>query len=192
MRDDATAALRAFRLIAEHGSFTRAAVVLEITPSALSQTLRQLEQRLGVRLLHRTTRRVGLTEAGRQLLARIVPALKELDGALEDLRQHEEHPRGTLRVTVPNVVLPWLIEPMLAEFARAWPDVQLDIRVDDGLVDLVGEGFDAGIRLGERLQKDMVAAPLTGPVRAVVVARPITSSATGAPAIRATWRGTTA
>lgn len=172
MRDDHTPALRAFHLIARHGSFTRAAAELEVTASALSQTMRQLEQRIGVRLLQRTTRKVGLTEAGRQFLERITPALAVIDSALDELRQHGDRPAGTLRITVPQIVLDWLIAPMQTDFLRAWPEIRLDIDVNGGLVDLVAGGYDAGIRLGERLARDMVAVPVGGPVRSVVVGSP--------------------
>jgi DNA-binding transcriptional LysR family regulator len=165
-------ALRAFRAVAEHGSFTRAAAALDVTPSALSQTVQQLESQLGTRLLQRTTRRVGLTEAGQDMLQRITPALNELDLAMDAIRQHADRPRGTLRITVPTVVSQTIIEPMLGEFMARWPDVQLDIRVDDSLADLVAEGLDAGIRLGERVQRDMVAMPLGGAMRTVVVGSP--------------------
>ena len=170
MRDDY--ALRAFRAIAEHGSFTRAAAALGVTASALSQTLRQLETQLGARLLHRTTRRVGLSEAGQELLQRIAPALNELDAAMDALRQHGDRPAGLLRLTVPDVVAIALLDPLLGEFMARWPDVKLDIHVDNGLSDLIAEGFDAGIRLGERLQRDMVAVPVGGPMRSVVVGSP--------------------
>jgi DNA-binding transcriptional LysR family regulator len=172
MREDTTAALRAFQAIARHASFTRAAAELEVTPSALSQTLRQLEERLGVRLLQRTTRHVGLTEAGQDFLARIAPALATIDDAVEALRQHGDRPAGTLRLTTAQVLVPSLIEPMLADFLRAYPDIRVDVRVDAALNDLVSEGLDAGIRLGERLERDMVALPLGGTQRAVVVASP--------------------
>lgn len=172
MRDDHAAALRAFRLIARHGSFTRAAAELEVTPSALSQTLKQLEASVGVRLLHRTTRQVGLTEAGTDFLARITPALNEIDAAMEALRQHGERPAGTLRVTMPQNLLDWLIGPVLVEFLRAYPDVKLEVLCDSRLVDLVAEGFDVGIRLGERLARDVVAVPLGDKVRAVVIGSP--------------------
>ncbi|MBD8899850.1 LysR family transcriptional regulator [Rhodanobacter sp. DHG33] len=170
MRDDY--ALRAFRAIAEHGSFTRAAAALDVTASALSQTLRQLETQLGTRLLHRTTRRVGLSEAGHELLQRIAPALNELDAAMDALRQHGDRPAGLLRITVPDVVATALLDPLLGEFMARWPDVQLDIHVDNGFSDLIAEGFDAGIRLGESLQRDMVALPVGGPMRSVVVGSP--------------------
>lgn len=165
-------ALRAFRAIAEHGSFTRAAAALDVTPSALSQTVQQLEKTLGTRLLQRTTRRVGLTEAGQEMLQRIAPALNELDLALDAIRQHGDRPRGTLRITVPSVVAQAIIGPMLGEFMARWPDVQLDIRVENGFTDLIADGLDAGIRLGEHLQRDMVAIPIGGPTRAVVVGSP--------------------
>lgn len=172
MRDDHTPALRAFHVIARHGSFTRAAAELEVTPSALSQTLRQLEQRLGVRLLQRSTRKVGLTEAGRQFLTRITPALAEIDSAVEALRQHGDRPAGTLRITLSRGFLDYLIVPHLTEFIRAWPEVKLDIIADNALTDLVADGIDAGIRLGERLARDVVAVPLGGPLRSVVVGSP--------------------
>lgn len=172
MRDEHAAALRAFRLIARHGSFTRAAAELEVTPSALSQTLKQLEASVGVRLLHRTTRQVGLTEAGTDFLARITPALNEIDAAMEALRQHGERPAGTLRVTMPQNLLDWLIGPVLVEFLRTYPDVKLEVLCDSRLVDLVAEGFDVGIRLGERLARDVVAVPLGDKVRAVVIGSP--------------------
>jgi len=172
MRDDHSPALRAFHLIARYGSFTRAAADMEVTASALSQTMRQLEQRLGVRLLQRTTRKVGLTEAGRQFLQRITPALAAIDDALDELRQHGDRPAGTLRVTVPEIVLDWLVAPMQADFLRRWPDVTLDIDVTGGLVDLVADGYDCGIRLGERVARDMVAVPLGGKLRSIVAATP--------------------
>ncbi|SRR5579875_296412 len=172
MRDDHSGALRAFHAIVRHGGFTAAARELEVTPSALSQTLKQFEKRLGVRLLQRTTRSVGLTEAGQALLARTAPALAEVDGAIEELRRHGEHPAGTLRITVAAVMVSTLIEPMVADFLRAYPDVRLDMRVDSALNDLVSEGLDAGIRLGEKVQRDMVALPLGGLQRSVVVGSP--------------------
>src|SRR5579859_3036699 len=178
---DYSAALRAFRLIARHGSFTRAAAELEVTASALSQALRQLEDHVGVRLLHRSTRRVGLTEAGHAFLERISPALNEIDEAIDALRQHGDRPAGTLRIAVPQMVLDHLIAPTVATFMRAWPEVKLDIQVENRLTDLIAEGFDAGIRLGERLARDMVAIPLGGPQRAAVVGSPAYFAAHGRP-----------
>lgn len=167
-----TAALRAFRLVAEHGSFTRAAAVLDVTPSALSQTLAQLEQHLDVRLLQRTTRRVGLTEAGRQLLDRIAAPLSEIDAALDLARQHGGRPAGRLTVTAPRIAASAFIEPILPAFFRLYPEITLDLRIENNLVDVVGEGIDVGIRFGEKLARDMICVSLTGPVRSVVVAAP--------------------
>jgi DNA-binding transcriptional LysR family regulator len=169
MRDDPTSTLRSFLLIARHGSFTRAAAELGVTASALSQTLRQLERHLGVRLLARTTRRVGLTEAGREFLARITPALSVLDDAMEGARQYGDRPAGTLRLTTAPILM---LEQAIPDFLNAYPDITLDIQIESRLVDLISEGFDAGIRLGERLEKDMVAVPLGGPMRSVVVGSP--------------------
>jgi len=116
------------------------------------------------------------------MLQRIAPALNELDLALDAIRQHANRPRGTLRITVPAVVSQTIIEPMLGEFMARWPDVQLDIRVDNGLSDLVAEGLDAGIRLGERVQRDMVAVPLGNAMRMVVVGSPAYFKRHGYPA----------
>ena len=182
MRDDHTPALRAFHAIARHGSFTRAAATLEVTPSALSQTLRQLEQRLGVRLLQRSTRKVGLTEAGRLFLERITPALAQIDEAVEALRQHGGRPAGLLRVTAPRNLIDQLIVPVLGDFLRAYPQVTLELLGDNTLTDLVAQGIDAGIRLGERLARDVVAVPLGGPLRSVVVGSPDYFARHGRPA----------
>ncbi|WP_266158815.1 LysR family transcriptional regulator [Dyella silvatica] len=181
MSDDFSPTLRAFRLIARYGSFTRAAAELEVTASALSQTLRQLEQRVGVRLLQRTTRKVGLTEAGQIFLQRITPALGEIDAAIDELRQHGGRPTGTLRITVPQGILDWLITPALSEFLRTWPELKLEIHADNRLVDLVADGFDAGIRLGERLARDMVAVPLGGKLLSMVVGSPAYFAERGRP-----------
>lgn len=169
MRDHPTAALRTFALIARHGSFTRAAAELDVTASALSQALRQLEKQLGVRLLQRSTRRVGLTEAGREFLARITPALNAIDDAMESARQHGDRPVGTLRITT-GLLTP--IMRLLPDFQETYPDITLDLTIDGRLVDLIGGGYDAGIRLGECLDKDMVAVPLGGPERSLVVGSP--------------------
>jgi len=172
MRNDHTVALRAFRAIATHGSFTQAARELDVSASALSQTLRALETRLGVRLLQRTTRRVGLTEAGSEFLSRIAPALGAIDGAIEEMQNRSGRPTGLLRITVPPVAVPALIAPNLADFLRAYPDIRVDVRTDSSLADLVAEGLDAGIRLSEKLQPGMVALPLGGPQRSLVVGSP--------------------
>jgi DNA-binding transcriptional LysR family regulator len=169
---DQLPALLVFARVAANASFTRAARELEVSASALSQTIRALETRLGVRLLNRTTRQVGLTEAGATLLARVEPALLDIDCAVEDLRQQREHPAGVLRITVPQVGVPALLEPYLADFLAAYPEIQLDLQVDSALNDLVADGLDAGIRLGEKVQRDMIALPLGGVQRSVVVGAP--------------------
>jgi len=175
-------ALLAFARIAEFGSFTRAARELGVSPSALSQTIRALETRIGVRLLNRTTRRVGLTEAGATLLARVGPALLDIDAAVDDARQQRERPAGTLRITLPQAMVSILLEPHLADFLRAYPEVRLDVVVDSSLNDLVASGLDAGIRLGEKMELDMVALPLGGPQRSVVVGAPAYFARHGKPA----------
>ena len=171
MREPAVA-LRAFRLVAEHASFTRAAAALDVTPSALSQSLLQLEEHLGARLLYRTTRRVGLTEAGHQLLQRIAAPLSEIDAALEQTRLQSGRPTGRLTVTSSRVAASAFIEPILPAFFRLYPEIILDLHIERHLVDVIGEGIDAGIRLGEKLERDMICASLAGPVRSVVVAAP--------------------
>ncbi|PTU63919.1 LysR family transcriptional regulator [Chromobacterium sp. Panama] len=175
-------ALHAFRLIAQHGSFTRAAAQQEVTPSALSQTLRQLEAQLGVRLLNRTTRKVGLTEAGQALLARIRPLLEQLDGALEDTRQWQGQLSGTLKLTLPHTAAALLLYPLLAGFMRAHPQLKLELDVNNQLVDIVERGLDAGLRFGESLQQDMQAVAVSAPLRFCVAASPAYLRTRGVPA----------
>ena len=165
-------ALAAFAAVARHGSFTRAAGETGVSPSALSQSVRALEARLKVRLFNRTTRRVALTEAGAQFLERVRPALAELADAVEALDETRDHPAGTLRVTLPRIANELLVLPHLGEFARRYPQIQLELALDDGFTDLVAEGFDAGIRLGQSIAQDMVAVPLGGDVRIAVAAAP--------------------
>jgi len=165
-------ALIAVAAVARHGSFTRAAEGSGMSTSALSQTVRALEARLGVRLFNRTTRRVALTEAGAQLLARVQPALAEIEAAFESLDEARATPTGTLRITLSRVASELLVLPHLAEFMERYPQIRLELSLDDGFTDLVGEGFDAGIRLGESLAPGMVAAALGGPVHLAVVGSP--------------------
>lgn len=165
-------ALVAFVNVARHGSFTRAAAEGGVSASALSQSIRALEVQLNVRLFNRTTRRVALTEAGAQFLERVRPALAMLEGAYEALDETRAEPSGTLRINLPRIASELLIIPHLAEFARRYPRVVLEMSLDDGFSDLVGEGFDAGIRLGEQLARDMVAVPLSGPLRVVMAGSP--------------------
>ena len=164
--------LLAFWKVAEHRSFSAAAAALEVSPSALSQAMRQLETRLGVRLLNRTTRSVSLTEAGQAYLTRIGPALGDVLDAAEQLHAQQGRPSGVLRLNAARVAVAMVIQPLLAGFLRACPNVEIEIINDEGYVDIVEQGFDAGVRLGESIQKDMVAVPLGGPVSVAIVGSP--------------------
>jgi DNA-binding transcriptional LysR family regulator len=164
--------LMAFCKVVEHRGFTAAAAELEVSPSALSQAIRQLESRLGVRLLNRTTRSVGLTEAGEAYLARVGPAVTQVIEASEDMNVLQGRPAGTLRLNAARVSVVMVLQPMLAGFLQEYPHIQLELTNDEGFVDIVERGFDAGVRLGESVHQDMVAVPLTGPLKMVVVASP--------------------
>jgi DNA-binding transcriptional LysR family regulator len=164
--------LVAFWKVAEHRGFSAAAAVLEVSPSALSQAIRQLEGRLGVRLLNRTTRSISLTEAGEAYLLKIAPALGDVLNAGEELNALQGRPSGVLRISAARVSIAMVLQPLLAGFMKAYPDVHIELSSDEGYVDIVERGFDAGIRLGESVQKDMVAIPLGGPVAAAVVGSP--------------------
>lgn len=165
-------AVVAFSRVAHHASFSRAADELGVSPSALSQTVRALEARLGVRLLHRTTRRVGLTEHGARFLERVRLGLEQIDAAFEDLDAVRDTPAGLLRITLPRLVAERFVLPRLAEFHARYPQVQVELFIDPHLVDLVAEGFDAGVRLGESLARDMIALPIGPMHRQVVVGTP--------------------
>ncbi|MFZ6653969.1 LysR substrate-binding domain-containing protein [Undibacterium sp. TJN19] len=167
MRANEFAEFRAFVAIAERQSFAKAAAFLEVTPSALSQTMRQLETRLNVRLLHRTTRSVSVTQAGQQLLDHLRPVLEGLDNAVEAINDFRETPSGTVRLTAPRVATELMLAPRLAEFRLAFPQITLDISVEDKIVDLAKGRFDAGIRQGELLAQDMIAMRI-GPDRRFV------------------------
>jgi DNA-binding transcriptional LysR family regulator len=172
MRGTEFAEMSAFAAIAEQRSFAKAAAQLGIGRSTLSQNLRALEERLGVRLLNRTTRSVALTEAGARLLARVRPSLLELKAAADELAADRQSPSGLLRLVVQPPVATFLIEPMLARFMGDYPGIQLDIAVVKMPADIVSEGFDAGIRLGEQIDHDMITTRVVGEVRFLVVAAP--------------------
>lgn len=172
MRGADFAELKAFVAIVDRTSFARAAEHLGLSRSALSQTIRQLESRLGVRLLNRTTRSVSPTEPGRRLHERIAPILRDIDAAVAQAAGANARTMGTLRINTLSMAAKKVIAPRLGRFARAHPDVVLDIVIDDGLSDIAGEGFDAGIRVGGRLQKDMVAVRLTPDINLLAVASP--------------------
>lgn len=164
--------LHAFACVARLRSFRRAAAELEVSPSALSHALRNLETRLGVRLLNRTTRSVAPTEAGERLLARLSPALRDLQGALDEVNAFRDSPLGSLRLNAPHPACELVLAPLVAAFLARHPDMQVELVADDALVDIVAAGFDAGVRFGERLQQDMVAIPIGPPQRFIVVASP--------------------
>ena len=164
--------LVAFWKVAEHRGFTAAAAELEVSPSALSQAIRQLETRLGVQLLNRTTRSVSLTEAGEAYLSRVGPALGQVIEAGEDMNVLQGRPAGVLKLNAARISTAMVLQPMLAGFLQEYPHVQLELTNDEGFVDIVERGFDAGVRMGESVHRDMVAFPLGGPVTAAVVASP--------------------
>ncbi|MFC3532608.1 LysR family transcriptional regulator [Vogesella facilis] len=164
--------LFAFACVARHRSFRAAAQELGLSASALSHSLRQLEARLQVRLLHRTTRSVTATEAGEALLAQLTPALAQIDGALESVNDYRAQPQGQLRLNVPRTAAYLLLMPLLPAFLQRYPQIGLELVCDDRLVDIVGAGFDAGMRFGETLAADMVAVRVGLPMRFAVIASP--------------------
>jgi DNA-binding transcriptional LysR family regulator len=173
--------LKVFTVVAEHRSFVRTAERLGISTSSISQIIRNLEERLGVRLLNRTTRSVSLTDAGAHLLARINPAFTELEFALDELAELRDTPSGVLRVVTPR--LPYIdhLGPLLVQFERAYPKVILDITVDDSVTDVAAGGHDLGIRLGELLEQDVVAFKIGGKLRQIACASPNYIAQNGAP-----------
>ena len=172
VRQGALDGVEAFLSVAQHLSFRRAAAELGVTPSAISQAVRALEVRVGAVLFMRTTRSVGLTEAGERFLSRAKPAFEELVAASDIERDLGQRPSGRLRLSVPPSVVPILLEPLIASFCQANPEVELEIAASGELVDLVAEGFDAGIRLGQFIAADMVAVRLTSPFRFIIVGSP--------------------
>jgi DNA-binding transcriptional LysR family regulator len=162
----------AFLRVAERKSFRAAADDLGVSPSAISQTIRALEARVGAALFTRTTRSVGLTQAGQYFLDRARPAFADLSAAYEAARNLGDRPAGLLRLNMPRTVIPYLIEPILAGFCETYPDVEVEICAEEAFVDLAEGGYDAGVRLGEFLQADMIAVRLTPPFRFVVVGSP--------------------
>jgi DNA-binding transcriptional LysR family regulator len=164
--------VEAFLSVAQHRSFRKAAADLGVTPSAISQAVRTLEARVGVALFIRTTRSVGLTEAGDRFLSRAKPAFEELVAASAVARDLGQRPTGLLRLTAPRAVVPHLLESLIAPFCQAYPEVEVEIAASADLVDIAAEGFDAGIRLGQFIAADMVAVRLTPPFPFVVVSSP--------------------
>ncbi|RKH55434.1 LysR family transcriptional regulator [Corallococcus aberystwythensis] len=171
MRDDLSG-LMAFLAVARRRSFTAAAAELHVTPSAVSQSLRALEERVGVRLLQRTTRSVGLTEAGSRFLSRLEPAMHGVQDAFESLGELRDRPSGLLRLTLPRYGYQEVLGPRLAEFLAAHPDIRVDIQLDDAFIDIVQQGFDAGFRIGEHVEREMIAIPVSGDIAMFVVGAP--------------------
>lgn len=174
--------LKAFQSVARLRSFRAAAGELGVSPSALSHALSGLESRLGVRLLNRTTRSVSLTEAGERLLTRLAPAIAELQHALEEVNAFRDTPLGSLRINAPRPACELVLAPLLERFLKLHPAMRVELVADDAFVDIVAEGFDAGVRFGESLQQDMVAVPLGPRQRFIVVASPGYLTAHGQPA----------
>lgn len=164
--------LAAFAAVARERSFTRAGAKLGVSPSALSQTLKGLEQRLGLRLLTRTTRSVATTEAGERLLRTIAPRFEEIEQALAELSALRERPAGTVRITAGEHAARTVVQRGLAKVLPDYPDIRVEITVDYGLVDIVAEGYDAGVRLGEQVAKDMIALRIGPDMRMAVVGSP--------------------
>ena len=172
VRHGALDGVEAFLSVAQRRSFRGAAAELGVTPSAISQAVRALEARVGAALFIRTTRSVGLTEAGERFLSRAKSAFAELVAASEDARELGRRPAGLLRLTAPRAVAQILLEPLIASFCKAYPEVEVEIAASPDLVDIAAEGFDAGIRLGQFIEADMIAVRLTPSFPFVVVGSP--------------------
>ena len=172
VRHGALDGVEAFLSVAHHRSFRRAAAELGVTPSAISQAVRALEARLSAALFIRTTRSVGLTEAGERFLSRAKPAFEELVAASAAARDLGQRPAGLLRLSVPRAAVPVLLEPLIASFCRAFPEIEVELAASEELVDLAAEGFDAGIRLGQFIAPDMIAVRLTNPLPLIILGSP--------------------
>jgi DNA-binding transcriptional LysR family regulator len=172
MRGTQFAELSAFVAVAEHRNFTKAAAQLGISRPALSQTIRSLEERLGVRLFNRTTRSVALTEVGDRLLADAQPVLDGIDKAIEHVNAFRDKPSGALRLNMTRVTAAFIVGPLLPQFLAKFPDIKLEVAADDTHSDIVSSRFDAGIRIGERIEKDMIAVRVLDDQRFMAVAAP--------------------
>jgi DNA-binding transcriptional LysR family regulator len=172
VRQGALDGVEAFLSVAQHRSFSKAAADLGVSPSAISQAVRTLEARIGAALFIRTTRSVGLTEAGERFISRAKPAFEELVAASEVAHDLGRRPTGLLRLATPRAVMPILLEPLIASFCQAYPGVEVEIAAGADLIDIAAEGFDAGVRMGQFIAADMVAVRLTPPFPFVVVGSP--------------------
>ncbi|HJS86523.1 MAG TPA: LysR family transcriptional regulator, partial [Acetobacteraceae bacterium] len=164
--------LLAFLAVAKERSFTRAAAQLGVSQSALSQTIRGLEERLGLRLLTRTTRSVAPTEAGGRLLRTVGPKFDEIDAELAALSELRDKPSGSIRITTHEHAAESVLSPALAKLLPEYPDIRVELVIDYGLTDIVAEGYDAGIRVGEQVAKDMIAVRIGPDMRMAVVGAP--------------------
>jgi DNA-binding transcriptional LysR family regulator len=164
--------LLAFVAVAKEGSFTKAAAKMGVSQSALSQTIRGLEERLGLRLLVRTTRSVSPTEAGEQMLRTVAPRFDEIDAELALLSEKRLKPAGTIRISAGEHSALTVLHPALARLIPEYPDINIEVMVENGLTDIVAARYDAGVRLGDQVAKDMIAVKISGPIRMAVVASP--------------------
>jgi DNA-binding transcriptional LysR family regulator len=180
-RTDAFTGLTEFLAVAELGSFRAAAARLRVTPAAVSQAVKALETRVGMPLFLRTTRRVAVTEAGTSLLSRLRPATAEIEAALEEFNTLRRQPSGLLRLSVPRIALDLVVLPALPGFRRAYPSIKLELDVNDVSIDLMENGFDAGIRIGGFIERDMVAVRLTRDFHWCVLGSPDYFAAHGKP-----------
>lgn len=172
MRIDQLDGLVAFRCVAEAKSFTAAAARLEVSPQAISQAVKSLESRLGVRLFHRTTRSVSLSEAGERLWARAGPALADLFEATESVQEFRDRPVGVLRLGISRPAFTSWLQPALADFHAAFPEIRIELSFDDGFVDIVAQGLDAGVRLGHAVAQDMVSVKVTASEPVAILGSP--------------------
>src|SRR6202046_622000 len=172
VRRGALDGVEVFLSVAQHRSFRQAAAELGVTPSAISQAVRALEARVGAALFIRTKRSVGLSEAGERFQSRAKPAFEELVAASKVARDLGQRPAGLLRLTVPRAGVPRLLEPLIGSFCQAYPEVEVEIAASPDLVDIAAEGFDAGIRLGQFIEADMIALRLTPSHPLIVVGSP--------------------
>lgn len=172
VRQGALDGVEAFLSVAQHRNFRKAAAELGITPSAMSQAVRALEARMGVALFVRTTRSVGLTQAGERFLSRAKPAFEELAAAGTAARDLGQRPTGLLRLAVPRAVVPLILEPLIISFCKAHPEIEVEIAASEQLVDLAAGGYDAGIRMGQLIDADMIVVRLSQPFPFVVIGSP--------------------
>lgn len=172
MRQDMLDGLVTFVTVAEEKSFSAAAVRLGVSPSAVSQSISKLEGRIRLALFNRTTRSVSLTEAGLRYLERVVPAVHDLTAAAQELGESVDKPAGLLRINVARAGYMIALQPILRDFLDAYPEIELEVRIEGSLVDIVGQGFDAGIRFGDLVQRDMVAVKIGPAISAHIIASP--------------------